>query len=155
TIRSQYVHLIDVWPTIAQLIHVKMPGYVNGYKQQPVEGVSFAASLNDPAAKDSHTLQYYETGASRALYFNGWKVEAYHPLGNYYLNDVWELYDMKHDFNEHFNLAAKYPGKVRQMRALFDLEAKKYHVYPLHDSWFPEAEYLRISDSRLPQANNE
>ena len=154
-IRNQYVHLIDVWPTVMELSKAKIPLSVNGYPQAPVEGTSFAYTLNDATAKDRHTLQYYETGASRALYKDGWKVEAYHHLGQSYLNDTWELYDMKHDFNEHFNLAAKYPEKVKQLRALFEIEAKKYHVYPLHDSWFPANKYLQISDSREKEAQDE
>jgi arylsulfatase A-like enzyme len=154
-IRNQYVHLIDVWPTVMELTRVKIPVSVNGYPQAPVEGTSFAYTLNDAAAKDRHTLQYYETGASRALYKDGWKVEAYHHLGQSYLKDTWEMYDMRHDFNEHFNLASKYPEKVKQLRIWFEIEAQKYHVYPLHDSWFPANRYLQISDSRDKEAQDD
>ncbi len=154
-VRNQYVHLIDVWPTIMELTKARIPVSVNGYRQLPVEGTSFAYSLKNAAAKDRHTLQYYETGASRALYKDGWKAEAYHYTGTSYLKDVWELYDMKHDFNERVNLAGKYPQKLKALRAVFEQEAKKYHVYPLHDSWFPSSRFLQISDSRDKEAEED
>jgi arylsulfatase len=59
---------------------------------------------------------------------------------------------MEIDFNERTNLAAKYPKKLEELKALFEKEAKKYNVYPLRQSWFPPDKYLQISDSRdLPE----
>lgn len=151
-IRTQYVHLIDIWPAMIEMSKVKLPATINGYTQLPLEGTSFVYSFNKPDAPDRHRIQYYETGASRALYKDGWKVEAYHKTGTSYKNDTWELYDMRHDFNERINLAAKYPEKLKELRIAFEIEAKKYHVYPLHDSWFPATPYLQISDSRDKEA---
>ncbi len=154
-IRNQYVHLIDIWPSLLELTKAKIPASINGYKQLPLEGTSFVYSLNNATGIDRHTLQYFETGASRALYKDGWKAEAYHHLGTSYLNDVWELYNMKTDFNEINNVAEKYPEKLKQLRRIFEAEAKKYNVYPLHDSWFPASKYLQISDSREKEAQDD
>ncbi len=154
-IRDQFVHLIDIWPTLIELTKVNVPASINGYKQAPLEGQSFAYSLNDATAQSRHRLQYFETGASRALYKDGWKAAAYHRPGTSYKEDVWELYDMEHDFNERVDLAKKYPQKLKELREAFELEAAKYHVYPLHDSWFPADEYLQISDSRLKEARDD
>lgn len=154
-IRNQYVHLIDIWPSLAALAKVNIPKSINGYPQQPLEGTSFVYSLNDSAAKDRHLIQYFETGASRAIYYNGWKAAAYHRAGTSYLNDVWELYNMKQDFNELNDLAKKYPKKLLELKARFETEAKKYHVYPLHDSWFPADKYLQVSDSRDKEAQDD
>ena len=152
-IRNQYVHLVDVWPTLIELAKVNIPSTINGYRQAPIEGQSFVYSLNDAAAKSKHRLQYFETGASRALYKDGWKAGAYHNLGTSYKDDVWELYNIENDFNEQFDLAKKYPKKLKELRKAFEQEAKKYNVYPLHDSWFPADKYLQISDSRAKEAN--
>jgi arylsulfatase A-like enzyme len=147
-IRSQYAHLIDIWPTIIDVTGAKIPESINGYRQEPIEGTSFVYTFNDAAAADRHTLQYYETGANRALYHDGWKASAHHMSGGAFDYDVWELYDMKNDFNERVNLASKYPAKMKELEALFEIEAKKYHIYPLQESWFPATKSLRISDSR-------
>jgi arylsulfatase len=154
-IRNQYVHLIDVWPTIAELAKLRIPSTINGYRQQPIDGISFAYSLNDANAADRHTEQYYESGASRAIYKDGWKAEAYHQPGRSYLEDIWELYDMKHDFNEQVNLSRQYPQRLQELRNLFEQTAKKYHLYPLHESWFPKDIKLRISDSRYKEIQPE
>lgn len=154
-IRNQYVHLIDIWPSLLELTKAKIPASINGYKQLPLEGTSFVYSLNNATGIDRHTLQYFETGASRALYKDGWKAEAYHHIGTSYVTDVWELYNMKTDFNEINNVAEKYPEKLKQLRRIFEAEAKKYNVYPLHDSWFPASKYLQISDSREKEAQDD
>lgn len=151
--RNQYVHLIDVWPTLIDLLEIKIPRVINGYKQAPLEGHSFVNTLNDNKAKSNNQLQYFETGASRALYKDGWKVEAFHALGTSYKNDTWELYNMELDFNEQVNLAKEFPKKLKKMKRVFESEAKKYKLHPLHDSWFPADNYLQISDSRDKEAN--
>jgi arylsulfatase A-like enzyme len=151
-IRTQYTHLIDIWPTLLELTKAKVPTKINGYPQAPIEGTSFAYSLNNSKAKSQHRVQYFETGASRAIYVDGWKAAAYHPLGGSYKSDTWELYHMDKDFNEMQDLSKKYPEKLKALRAIFESEAKKNHVYPLHDSWFPADPYLQISDSRAKEA---
>lgn len=153
-LRSQYVHIVDVWPTLAELIGIRMPTTVNGYPQLPLEGQSFAYTLASAHLKSKPRIQYFEAGASRAIYKDGWKAAAHHKQGRSYKEDIWELYHMEEDFNEMHDLAAKYPKKLQEMKALFEQEAKKYRVYPLHDSWFPADVYLQISDSRLPQGRN-
>ena len=48
--------------------------------------------------------------------------------------DVWELYDMRTDFGQATDLAAKNPEKLKELQALFDREARKYNVYPMADN---------------------
>jgi arylsulfatase len=152
-LRRQYTHLIDIWPTILEITGAKVPASINGYLQAPIEGISFAYSLNDATAKSRHTMQYFENGGSRALYKDGWKAAAYHKPGGAFADDVWELYRMETDFNEQIDFAPNYPTKLAELRALFEVEAKKYNIYPLVESWFPATKGLQISDSRdTPEA---
>ena len=51
----------------------------------------------------------------------------------------WELYDLTKDYSQANDLAAKMPGKLKEMQALFAQEAKKYNVYPLDNSAFQRA----------------
>jgi hypothetical protein len=46
----------------------------------------------------------------------------------------WELYDLRKDWTQADDVAAKYPAKLKEMQALFMKEAKKYQVLPLDDS---------------------
>ncbi len=46
---------------------------------------------------------------------------------------MWELYDTRTDFSLVNDLAAKNPGKLKEMQALFMKEAVKNHVLPIDD----------------------
>lgn len=47
---------------------------------------------------------------------------------------TWELYDLREDFSQSNNIANAHPGKLKEMQAIFDREARKYNVYPLQDA---------------------
>lgn len=132
-IRNQYGHVIDIAPTIVELTGSTVPEVIKGHKQQPIEGTSLAYSIHNVSAPSQHTVQYYELRGKRAIYQDGWKASVYHETGTDFADDVWELYNLKEDFNERINLADKNPEKVKELEELFDSEAKKYNVYPLID----------------------
>ena len=141
--RHQYVHAIDVMPTLLELIGIEPPDVIAGVEQSPIEGVSFAPSLTSPDAPDAHITQYYEMLGSRALYHDGWKAVVFHTsLGiNYdgsdvtipFDDDVWELYHVAVDFAEVHDLAAERPDKLEEMKQLWWEEAAKYKVLPLNN----------------------
>jgi len=78
--RQQYVHAVDVMPTLLELIGIDPPETINGVGQRPIEGVSFAPTLWDPRDPGRHTTQYYEMLGSRAMYHDGWKAVVFRPL---------------------------------------------------------------------------
>ncbi|MFZ4456947.1 MAG: arylsulfatase [Bacteroidales bacterium] len=133
-IRNQYGHVIDIAPTIYELTGATVPEVIKGYKQQPIEGTSLAYSLHDANAINRHTVQYYELFGKRAIVKDGWKASVFHQSGADFAKDVWELYNLKEDFNERIDLASKFPEKVKELQAVFDEEAAKYNVYPLIDN---------------------
>ena len=49
----------------------------------------------------------------------------------------WELYNTNEDFSQANNLAEKNLAKLKELQAAFDLEAKRYNVYPLDSSAAP------------------
>ena len=48
-------------------------------------------------------------------------------------SEVWELYDLSKDFSEAHDLAAQHPDKLKELQDAFDVEARKYNVFPLDD----------------------
>jgi arylsulfatase len=139
-IRPQYLHAIDVPATILDLAGVEMPAVLNGVAQEPLAGVSFAASLTDAAAPEHRETQYYEQFACRALYHRGWKAVAYHPMVIYEDGDNpaahpsadrWELYHVADDPSECHDLASAHPEKLGELQALWSREAERYGVLPL------------------------
>ena len=139
-IRTQFLHLIDVVPTILEAAHLPAPKTVDGVVQKPMDGVSFLSTFYDANAKPVRDRQYFEVFSNRAIYDNGWIAAAQHTFpwrqdyapGNWD-NDTWELYNIDDDFSEANDLAASNPEKLAEMKALFDEEAKKNNVYPLDD----------------------
>jgi arylsulfatase len=147
-LRSQFTHVIDVTPTLLDVAGISAPTEVNGIKQMPIHGVSFAHTFDDANVNSRHTQQYFEIFGNRAMYKDGWiacarlpripwKIDRaamgrYGPGGGWDPDkDKWELYNVDEDFSEAHDLAAKHPEKLAELKTLFWEEAKKYNVQPL------------------------
>jgi arylsulfatase len=148
-IRHQFHHIIDIVPTILEATGVKAPEMVNGIKQKPIEGVSMAytfdkANANAPSKRKT---QYFEMIANRGIYSDGWYANTTPPHGPWILNAPlppisdykWELYNLREDYSQANDLAAKMPGKLKEMQTLFVKEAAKYQVLPLDNRSFARA----------------
>nr|WP_303652892.1 arylsulfatase [Paludisphaera mucosa] len=138
-LRQQFSHIIDVAPTILEAAGVAQPTMLNGVKQVPIEGVSLVYTFDDAKAPTRRPTQYFEMIGNRAVYHEGWMANTT-PLrvpwinlgGDYKPDDFqWELYHVAEDFSQADDLAARNPEKLKELRAVFDREAKKYNVYPL------------------------
>jgi arylsulfatase A-like enzyme len=138
-VRHQFVHAIDVVPTLLELAGVEAPEELDGVPQEPIEGTSFAYLLEDRDAPERHRTQYFEMFGSRAIYHEGWKAVTYKPLAVWlggdpdrpFDEDVWELYHLDSDFSECHDLAAERPDKLRELVERWWIEAARYHVLPL------------------------
>ncbi len=53
-LREQFVHVIDVVPTILEAAGIRAPEMVDGIKQKPIEGTSFAYTFDAENAKAPH-----------------------------------------------------------------------------------------------------
>ncbi|MEW6130437.1 MAG: arylsulfatase [Acidobacteriota bacterium] len=132
-IRSQYHHLIDITPTILEIIGIAQSKTVNGVDQRPFDGVSLAYTFGDARTPGRRETQYYEMLGHRAIYHKGWKAVVSHERGSDFENDKWELYKVDEDFSEANDLAAAQPEKLREMKERWWAEAGKYNVLPLDD----------------------
>jgi arylsulfatase len=145
-LREQFMHVIDVVPTILEAAGLKAPLMVDGIKQAPIEGTSFAYTFDAANAKapTRHKTQYFEMMGQWALYDEGWLLstkvnrapwEAFGPANPDPLNNQeFQLYDLSKSWNQADDIAAKNPQKVQEMRAKFLAEAKKYQVLPFDAS---------------------
>ncbi len=71
---SQYVHAIDLLPTILDAAGVAAPDAVGGVDQKPIEGVSIRSTFASADADEVRTTQYFEMLGCRAIYHEGWKA---------------------------------------------------------------------------------
>jgi arylsulfatase len=146
SLRRQYVHAIDLVPTVLDVLGVDAPAVLGGVEQRPVEGVSFADSLRRHDAPDGHETQYYEMFGCRALYHRGWKAVTYHPIQVNeppFDDDSWELYDVTADPSECHDLAGSEPDRLRELVALWWREAERYQVLPLDNRAYSELVFDR------------
>jgi arylsulfatase len=136
-IRDQFVHACDLVPTLLELIGLPAPAQVAGCMQMPIEGESFARSIDDAAAPSRASAQYFEMFGHRGLWHDGWKAVAYHPPGTPFETDKWELFHLEKDFSEVDDLSAKQPERLAQMTRMWWSEAEKHNVLPLDDRFGP------------------
>ncbi len=145
-LREQFVHVIDVVPTILEAAGIKAPLMVDGIKQAPIEGTSFAYTFDAKNAKlpSRHQTQYFEMFGQWSLYDKGWLLstkvnrapwQAFGPANPDPLNNqVLELFNLNTDFSQTKNVADANPQKVQELKQKFISEAKKYQVFPLDAS---------------------
>jgi hypothetical protein len=131
-------HVIDIVPTLYEVIGITPPDSLNGVTQKPIEGVSFAYTFGDANAKEKHTTQYFELLVNRGLYHDGWMASAisfapWQPVRTGFDPDKqkWELYHVAEDFSQAEDLADQNPQKLRELQDLWWAEAAKYNVLPL------------------------
>ena len=139
-LRPQFHHIIDIAPTILEAAGIPEPQVVNGVAQKPIEGVSMVYTFASAAAGDRRTVQYFELLGNRGIYKDGWMAATRHGIPwdtagqrPSFDADVWELYHLEKDFAQATDLAAQNPQKLKELQAAFDVEARKYNVYPLDD----------------------
>jgi len=133
--RGQYVHAVDVVPTLYELLDIQPPPVLKGYTQSPIEGESFTASLTDPDAPERET-QFYSMLGMRAIYHQGWLANTMHPPISGWSNfdrDEWELYNLREDRAQTRNVAARHPELLEELKGLWFYYAGVYKGLPLDD----------------------
>lgn len=137
-VRDQFLHVIDVAPTIYEATGVDLPDVVDGAQQQPFDGVSFAATFASAGAPEIRTTQYFELFGHRAVYDDGWMAATIPPSPQWVRQRPppardyeWALYDLDSDYSQAVDLARAHPEQLGKLRVAFDEAAVKYDVYPL------------------------
>ena len=154
-IRTQYAHIIDMVPTVLDLLGLDAPATIRGVTQSPIQGVSFAHTLDDTGAETKHHTQYFEMLGHRSIYYDGWRAvcpwpgpsfaEAAVPWGAPISAETlskldatgWELYHVAEDFAENHNVAADNRDRLIAMIGTWYVEAGKYDVMPVDGSGLP------------------
>ena len=152
-VRHQYIHAVDVVPTIYDLLGITPPEVINGYQQLPIEGESFAAALTDPTMPGKST-QFFTMLGQRAIYHEGWLACTMHPPlsgWGHFEQDEWELFHLEADRSQSTNLASQEPERLAAMTSLWFECAERYNGLPLDDRSALEqvlAERPRAADPR-------
>ncbi|MGW0174048.1 arylsulfatase [Rhodococcus sp. NPDC003322] len=133
--RQQYVHAVDVVPTLYELLDIDPPETLKGHTQIPIEGESFAASLTDPGVPGKRT-QFYTMLGQRSIYHDGWLACSQHPPlsgWGHFDHDRWELYHLDLDRSQSTDLAADEPDRLEALKGMWFYYAGRYNGLPLDD----------------------
>jgi len=154
TPRPQFHHVNDVVPTIYEVVGITPPKVVNGFPQDPIQGVSMAYTFDDANVKGRLLTQYFEILGSRGIYHDGWFAGAFGPRapwlpglpkgffdeqGKLAWNpdqDKWELYNLEEDWSQANDLAPRMPEKLARMKELFTVEFAKNKGLPVGGGLF-------------------
>ena len=183
TPRPQFHHVNDIAPTVYEIIGIKPPQEVEGFKQDPIDGVSMAYTFADPKASGRKMTQYFDNNGSRGIYHDGWYACTFGPLTPWLTSspglatwdstkDVWELYNFLTDYSQSEDLSAEEPERLAKMKELFLEEAKKNKVFPIgagmwtrihpedriktpYNSWVFDATSTRMPEFTAPGLGRE
>lgn len=104
-------HMIDIVPTILDVLAIEKPTRWEGEPIPPAPGKSLAPAFAKDVTVDREFLWWLHEG-NRAIRVGDWKLVAAK-------GDPWELYNLRKDRAESDNLAKRQPNKVRQLEALW------------------------------------
>jgi arylsulfatase len=130
-LRSQWIHVTDVLPTLLDLTGGSYPPVHQGYRTRTMDGKSFAASLRQADAPVQRQRQYYELQGNRGFISGEWKIVSLQPPLQALNLDNWMLFNIAQDPTEVQNLAASQPEVLQRLIAEFETEATANYVYPI------------------------
>ncbi len=151
-VRTQYAHIIDMVPTVLDVLGIEPPATIRGVTQSPMQGVSFAKTFDDAAVASDHHTQYFEMLGHRAIYHDGWRavcpwpgpsfteagIGFGQPISADKLSELdatgWELYHVDEDFAENNDVADANRARLIALIGTWYVEAGRYSVMPVDGS---------------------
>jgi arylsulfatase A-like enzyme len=125
---EQIGDVIDLMPTVLAAAGASYPTSFRGHTVWPEEGISLLPVIEGGPTIPRPVPLCWEHEGNRAARIGDWKVVAAH-------GEPWQLYNISDDRTEMHNLSAKYPEKVRELRAAYDAWEKRVGVeeWPIPD----------------------
>jgi len=120
-------HLVDVVPTLLELVGGKRPDTWEGQPVPTPAGVSLAPALAKDVAVPRASIWWQHEG-NRALRMGDWKIVA---AGE---KSPWELYDLSKDRGEQNDLASSQPERLKEMVAQWEKQTEEYRALALKDA---------------------
>ncbi len=130
-LRANPGHLIDLVPTVLELVGGEQPALAGGPPVPPLHGKSLVPAF----AKDNtvkHDYLWFNHEGNRAIRIGDWKLVADRK-------SPWELYDLSTDRSETKNLSSARPEKVKELEQAWITHAKEFYAMASEDPALPAA----------------
>jgi arylsulfatase len=108
-IRHNPAHLIDVVPTLLELVGTNKPDQWDGQPIPPAPGRSLVPAIAKDGAV-AHDYFWWYHSDNRAVRIGDWKLVSKGVDG------PWELYDLSHDRSELSDLSTSNPAKAQELK---------------------------------------
>lgn len=117
-LRHTPAHVIDVVPTVLEVVGVNKPRAWQGEPIPRAPGKSLVPALAKDVTIERESLWWLHEG-NRAVRVGDWKLVAAK-------GEPWELYDLKTDRAEQHNLAAQMPAKVMELEQIWQRQTDEF-----------------------------
>lgn len=136
-LRSQYLHVSDIVPTVLDCLGIATPAEVAGRPLADFDGVSVRAVIDDGEAPTPKREQFYSMLGTRGIWVDGWHASTVHPPmptgWGRFDDDTWELFHLADDRNQLVDLADAEPERLEALKRRWDELAECYNGFPLDD----------------------
>ncbi len=117
-LRHTPAHVIDIVPTVLDVIGIEKPTHWDGEAIPVAPGKSLVPAFAKETMINRDSLWWLHEG-NRAIRVGNWKLVAAE-------NDPWELYDLTSDRAEQHNLASKLPDKVKELESVWQHQTSDF-----------------------------
>ena len=125
-LRHTPAHLIDIVPTVLELVGTAKPATIKEHIVPPAPGRSLVPVFANKEIAVRRDFLWWQHEENRAIRAGDWKLVAL-------AKGDWELYDLATDRGETKNLAASRPEKVRELEALWTRQFEENRRLALTD----------------------
>jgi arylsulfatase len=132
-LRHQYLHVVDLLPTLLEAAGVERPERWNGAPALPLRGTSALATLFDSEAPGHVGEVMVECEGHRGYRRDSWEAVARHPGRTPFSEDRWELFDMARDPSQVHDLADAHPELLEELCQAWERAAWEDQVFPLDE----------------------
>ena len=123
---TQPGHIIDIMPTFLEIARGVYPESFNGSNIKPMEGISLLPAMKGKSLKRKNPL-FWEHEGNRAVRSGDWKLVSDYDYSAKKFR-AWELYNLKNDRSEIYDLSSTEPERTRDMIDIFEKWAEKAGV---------------------------
>ena len=137
-LRRQYVHAVDIVPTLYSMPRDRDAGGPSrATRSSRWRASASTPPSTTPTATTDKQTQFYSMGGTRAIWHQGWKAAAISPAAPDvwagYATQRWELFNTDEDPSECHDLAAREPEKLQELIQLWWAQAGQYGALPLEN----------------------